>query len=140
MADDGGDRVDQAWITAVIVGSAESPDPILVWVKHLEREGKVRDVIVMESFPVQIRLTAPQHIIDELNPTLRKRRLRWSEIAATFWANFAQFCDLAERLQWVINSLPAVYHLADSFRGLCSLSMKRISTDSVRPESVVRLN
>jgi hypothetical protein len=52
MADDGGDRVDQAWITAVIVGSAESPDPILVWVKHLEREGKVRDVIVMESFPV----------------------------------------------------------------------------------------
>jgi len=72
MADDGGDRVDQAWVTAVIVGSAESPDPILVWVKQLEREGNVRDVFVMESFPVQIRLTAPQHIIDELNVAKRK--------------------------------------------------------------------
>lgn len=72
MADDGGDRVDQAWVTAVIVGSAEAPDPVLVWVKQLEREGKVRDVIVMESFPVQIRLTAPQHVIDELKAAKRK--------------------------------------------------------------------
>lgn len=69
MADD---CVDQEWITAVIVGSAESPDPVLVWVRQLEREGKVRDVIVMESFPVQIRLTAPRHIIDELRVTKRK--------------------------------------------------------------------
>jgi ACR3 family arsenite efflux pump ArsB len=72
MADDGGDPYDQEWITAIIVGSAESPDPVLVWVKQLEREGRVRDVIVMESFPVQIRLTAPQHIIDELKATRRK--------------------------------------------------------------------
>jgi hypothetical protein len=72
MADAGGNRVDQEWITAVIVGSAESPDPVLVWVKQLEREGKVRNVTVMESFPVQIRLTAPQHIIDELNVAKRK--------------------------------------------------------------------
>ena len=40
-ADDGGDRDDQEWTTAVIVGSAESPDPVLVWVKELEREGTV---------------------------------------------------------------------------------------------------
>lgn len=72
IADDGGDCVSQEWITAVIAGSAESPDPILVWVKQLEREGKVRDVIVTESFPVQIRLTAPHHIIDELKATKRK--------------------------------------------------------------------
>lgn len=72
IADDGGDHVDQAWVTAVIVGSAETPDPVLVWVKQLEREGKVRDVIVMESFPVQIRLTAPQHVIDELKAAKRK--------------------------------------------------------------------
>lgn len=72
IADDGDDCVDQEWITAVIVGSAESPDPVLVWVKQLEREGKVRDVIVMESFPVQIRLTAPRHIVDELKVAKRK--------------------------------------------------------------------
>jgi len=72
IADDRGDSVDQEWITAVIVGSAETPDPVLVWVKQLEREGKVRDVTVMESFPVQIRLMAPQHIIDELNVAKRK--------------------------------------------------------------------
>ena len=72
MANGGGDRADQEWITAVIVGSAESPDPVLVWVRQLERDGKVRDVTVMESFPVQIRLTAPQHIIDELRASKRK--------------------------------------------------------------------
>lgn len=71
-ADDGADRADQKWTSAVIVGSAESPDPVLVRVKELEGEGKVRDVIVMESFPVQIRLMAPQHIIDELKVMKRK--------------------------------------------------------------------
>ena len=73
MANDGDGCVDKEWITAVIVGSAESPDPVLVWVRQLEREGKVRDVTVMESFPVRIRLTAPQHIVDELK--LAKRKL-----------------------------------------------------------------
>lgn len=72
VANDGGASVDQEWISAVIVGSAESPDPILVWVRQLEREGKVKNVVVMESFPVQIRLSAPQHMIDELNAAKRK--------------------------------------------------------------------
>lgn len=71
-AEDRDDRTDQAWITAVIVGSAETPDPVLVWVQELERDGKVKDVTVMESFPVQIRLTAPRHIIEELNAAKRK--------------------------------------------------------------------
>lgn len=71
-ANPGGDRVDQGWITAVIIGSAETPDPVLVWVRNLEREGKVRDVVVMESFPVRIRLTAPQQIVDELEVMKRK--------------------------------------------------------------------
>lgn len=70
--EDVGDRVDEAWVTAVIMGSAESPDPVLVWVEHLEREGKVRDVAVMESYPVQIRLTGPRHIIEELKVAKRK--------------------------------------------------------------------
>ena len=72
VADEGDDCADQEWVTAVIVGSAESPDPILTWVRQLEREGKVRDVTVMESFPVQIRLTAPRHLVDELKVAKRK--------------------------------------------------------------------
>lgn len=53
--------------SALIVGSAESPDPVLEKIQMLERQGIVKDVVVLESFPVQIRLRAPQRIIEELN-------------------------------------------------------------------------
>ncbi len=53
-------------VTVTIVGSAESPDPVLERVFELERKGVLKDVIVMESFPVQIRLTGPVDIIKEL--------------------------------------------------------------------------
>ncbi len=52
---------------ALIIGSAESPDPVLQRVHALEREGVVKDVVVLESFPVQIHLKASQYVIDELN-------------------------------------------------------------------------
>lgn len=52
---------------ALIVGSAEAPDPVLTRVMELEKNGIVQDVVVQESFPVQIRLTAPKKVIDELN-------------------------------------------------------------------------
>ncbi|UNK42633.1 hypothetical protein MNO14_00560 [Luteimonas sp. S4-F44] len=51
---------------ATIVGSAESPDPVLERVQALERQGVVENVVVQESFPVQIRLRAPREVIDEL--------------------------------------------------------------------------
>lgn len=51
----------------LIIGSAESPDPVLDKVRELEKAGTVKDVVVMESFPVQIRLRAPRKVIDELN-------------------------------------------------------------------------
>ena len=51
----------------MIVGSAESPDPVLTKVKELEKSGVVKDVIVLESFPVQIQLRAPKKTIEELN-------------------------------------------------------------------------
>ena len=73
VTEGGSAHLDQELIPAVIIGSAESPDPILERIKELEREGKVKDVIVMESFPVQIRMAAPQYIIDELNAMERKR-------------------------------------------------------------------
>lgn len=56
---------------ALIMGSAESPDPILQRVRKLESKGVVRDVVVLESFPVQIQLKAPQAVINELNDMSR---------------------------------------------------------------------
>ncbi len=52
---------------ALIVGSAETPDPVLTRVRELEKNGTVKDVVVLESFPLQIRLSAPKTVIDELN-------------------------------------------------------------------------
>lgn len=52
---------------ALIFGSAEPSDPVLTQVMKLEKNGIVQDVVVHESFPVQIRLTAPKKVIDELN-------------------------------------------------------------------------
>jgi len=52
---------------ALIVGSAETPDPVLTKVRELEKAGIVKDVVVLESFPVQIHLTASKKVIDELN-------------------------------------------------------------------------
>ncbi|MBO9828389.1 hypothetical protein J7373_09040 [Xanthomonas sp. A2111] len=52
--------------SALIVGSAQSPDPVLARVMELKARGVVEDVVVYESFPVQIRLRAPRRVIDEL--------------------------------------------------------------------------
>ncbi len=52
---------------ALVIGSAESPDPVLQRVQQLVRKGVVKDVVVFESFPVQIQLKASQAIINELN-------------------------------------------------------------------------
>ena len=62
--------------SALIVGSAESPDPVLAKVMELEKKGVVKDVVVQESFPVQIRLRAPKKVIDELNRIPRSGELR----------------------------------------------------------------
>ena len=56
----------------LIIGSAEYPDPILERVQALEKSGVLRDVIVMESFPVQIRVTGPKLIIEGLKKMPRK--------------------------------------------------------------------
>ena len=52
---------------AMIVGSAESPDPVLTKVMELEKSGAVKDVVVLESFPVQIQLRASKKTIEALN-------------------------------------------------------------------------
>lgn len=57
---------------AMIVGSTADPDPVLAKVRELEKSGVVKDVIVLESFPVQIRLRASRKTIEELNQIPRK--------------------------------------------------------------------
>lgn len=60
----------------MIVGSAETPDPVLARVRELEARGQVRDVVVRESFPVQIELRATREVIDELQAIPRQGGLR----------------------------------------------------------------
>jgi hypothetical protein len=61
---------------ALIVGSAETPDPVLTRVRELEKAGIVKDVVVLESFPAQIHLTASRDVIEELNKIPRIGGLR----------------------------------------------------------------
>lgn len=58
---------------ALIIGSAEQPDTILMKVKELEKKGILTDVIVLESFPVQIHVTGPKEITDMLKAMPRKK-------------------------------------------------------------------
>jgi hypothetical protein len=61
---------------ALVIGSAEVPDPVLTRVRELEQSGVVKDVVVLESFPAQIHLSAPKRILDELNKIPRVGGLR----------------------------------------------------------------
>ena len=59
-------------VSATVIGSFESPDPILVKVRELEQQGVLNNVVVMESFPVQIRVTGPRSVINDLKSMPRK--------------------------------------------------------------------
>ena len=65
-------RAQEEVVTATIHGSAESPDPILAKVLELEEKGVLTIVVIMESFPVQIEVTGPRKVIDELESMPRK--------------------------------------------------------------------
>ena len=60
-------------VTTRIFGSAESPDPILAEVLKLEKKGILKDVNVMESFPLQINVTGPANVIERLKKLPRKK-------------------------------------------------------------------
>ncbi|WP_459779516.1 hypothetical protein [Photobacterium sp. R1] len=61
-----------SWKRVMILGSAEANDPVLAQVEVFEKNGLVKDVTVLESFPVQIWLTASQETIDSLQQIPRK--------------------------------------------------------------------
>lgn len=58
--------LEEEFIDATIIGSAEAPDPVLERILELKRQGAISNVIIMESFPVQIQLKATQKTIAEL--------------------------------------------------------------------------
>ncbi len=60
-------------VSVVIIGSAESPDPVLERVITLEQQGVLKNVVIMESFPVQIQLTGPANVVKELELIPRKK-------------------------------------------------------------------
>lgn len=62
---------DRPLVDALIIGSAETPDPVLERVIELEKKGVISDVTVLESFPVQIHMKATQKIINELEAVPR---------------------------------------------------------------------
>ena len=68
----GGLPITEEMYDVLIIGSAEHPDPVLERVRVLEKKGVLRNVIVMESFPVQIRVTGPKTIIEEIQRMPRK--------------------------------------------------------------------
>jgi hypothetical protein len=67
------DRAHEEIVVATIQGSTESPDPVLVKVRELERKGVLTNVVIMESFPLQIEVTGPRSVINELESMSRKR-------------------------------------------------------------------
>jgi len=70
--DDGGTGIGTEIVSGLIIGSAEHPDPVLEMVRDLEKEGVLRNVIVRESFPVQIEVTGPKSVIEKLQKMPRK--------------------------------------------------------------------
>ena len=72
LADDSEKVVANDMVRALIIGSAEHPDPVLERVRELEKNGNLQNVIVRESFPVQIEVTGPKSIIKKLEAIPRK--------------------------------------------------------------------
>lgn len=60
------------FVTTTIMGSAESPDPVLAKVRAFEKTGVVKNVIVMESYPTQIKITTKPEILKVFEKMYRK--------------------------------------------------------------------
>ncbi|VAX07819.1 hypothetical protein MNBD_GAMMA26-1759 [hydrothermal vent metagenome] len=72
LADVSDTEINKETVSVLIIGSAEHPDPVLEMVQELEKKGILQNVIVRESFPVQIEVTGPRSIIEKLQEIPRK--------------------------------------------------------------------
>jgi len=73
LADISGETIGGETVRALIIGSAEHPDPVLEMVLELEKKGILKNVIVRESFPVQIEVTGPTSVIKKLQKIPKKK-------------------------------------------------------------------
>jgi hypothetical protein len=53
-------------IKTMIKGSTESPDIVLKKIVALEKDGLIYNLIILESFPLQIHFEATQKVINEV--------------------------------------------------------------------------
>ncbi len=72
LADINGAPIDEQTIRVLVIGSAESPDPVLEMIQELEKKGILQNVIVRESFPVQIEVTGPRSVIKKIQAIPKK--------------------------------------------------------------------
>ncbi len=72
LADGSETAVGNETVRVLIIGSAEHPDPVLERVQELEKKGILQNVIVRESFPVQIEVTGPRSVIKKLKAIPKK--------------------------------------------------------------------
>jgi len=71
-ANDNEKEIDKDVISVLIIGSAEHPGPVLERVLELEKNGILQNVIVRESFPVQIEVTGPRSVIKKIKAMPKK--------------------------------------------------------------------
>lgn len=60
------------WQRIMVRGSLITPDPILLEIQHLEQIGQVKDVVILESYPLQIWLSADLVTIKKLQSLTKK--------------------------------------------------------------------
>lgn len=58
---------DTILIKTMIRGSTKSPDLVLNKVLELEKEGLIFNLVILESFPLQIHFEAKKSIVNEVN-------------------------------------------------------------------------
>lgn len=54
------------WQRIMIRGTTMTPDPVLLEVQRLEQLGEVKNVVILESYPLQIWLSADSMTIEKL--------------------------------------------------------------------------
>jgi len=67
MADD-----EPEWQRVMVRGSLKTPDPVLREVQRLEQLGQVKDVVILESYPLQIWFSADLETIEKLKSLSKK--------------------------------------------------------------------
>lgn len=57
----------------MIRGTELTPDPVLLEIQRLEKLGKVKEVVILESYPLQIWISADSSTIKKLQSLSKKK-------------------------------------------------------------------